>query len=374
METVIMDGRTLNTGAEAAVKNPIVLARMAMEHISCSVRSLVSREKTPTNVEPAIIVHGGAVAFPGDKKEKALEGTKEAAFKGYRMLIDGRSALDAVQAAICVLENNPTFDAGTGSPLTSEGNIEMDAVIMDGRTLNTGAVAAVKNVKNPIVLARMVMDHTDHCLLVGQGANQFADEEGVPRIPKENLITEENRKKFKDSFGKALTTDFSTRGHDTVGAVAIDRNGNIAFGTSTGGITNKRPGRVGDSPIAGIGGYADNNVGGISCTGHGESITRVALAYDIISLMKYTNKCTQEAADYALDQMDMKLRNAKNNFGAGVIGIGKDGNPVYSFRTEQMAWAWAKDWKLHNGVNPGENNTYTIKTDANGEYKLNKDE
>ncbi|XP_053401880.1 isoaspartyl peptidase/L-asparaginase-like isoform X2 [Mercenaria mercenaria] len=337
METVIMDGRTLNTGAEAAVKNPIVLARMAMEHISCSVRSLVSREKTPTNVEPAIIVHGGAVAFPGDKKEKALEGTKEAAFKGYRMLIDGRSALDAVQAAICVLENNPTFDAGTGSPLTSEGNIEMDAVIMDGRTLNTGAVAAVKNVKNPIVLARMVMDHTDHCLLVGQGANQFADEEGVPRIPKENLITEENRKKFKDSFGKALTTDFSTRGHDTVGAVAIDRNGNIAFGTSTGGITNKRPGRVGDSPIA-------------------------------------ANKCTQEAADYALDQMDMKLRNAKNNFGAGVIGIGKDGNPVYSFRTEQMAWAWAKDWKLHNGVNPGENNTYTIKTDANGEYKLNKDE
>ncbi|XP_045192444.2 isoaspartyl peptidase/L-asparaginase-like [Mercenaria mercenaria] len=330
-----------------------------------------------TNVEPAIIVHGGAVVFPGDKKDKASEGTKKAASKGYHVLTKGGSALDAVQAAICVLEDNPAFDAGTGSPLTSEGDIEMDAVIMDGRTLNTGAVAAVKNVKNPIVLARMVMDQTQHCLLVGQGANKFADEQNVPKEPNENLITEENKEKlekYKNSYGEAAENDFSARDHDTVGAVAIDKEGNIAFGTSTGGITNKRPGRVGDSPIAGIGGYADNNVGGISCTGHGESITRVALAYDIISLMKYSNKSTQEAADYALAKMKEKLRNAKANLEAGVIGIGKDGNPVYSFKTKQMAWAWAKNGKLHNGVNFGENNTYTITTDANGEYKFDKDE
>lgn len=320
-------------------------------------------------MEPAIIVHGGAVKFSGEKVGRALEGTKNAASRGYRILIQGRSAIDAVQAAICELENDPTFDAGTGSPLTSEGDIEMDAVIMDGRTLESGAVAAVKNVKNPIVLARMVMENTPHCLLVGQGANQFADEEGVPRISKEKLITEENRNKlleFKSSYGKAVMNDFSTRDHDTVGAVAIDKDGNIAFGTSTGGITNKRPGRVGDSPLAGIGGYADNKVGGISCTGHGESITRVALAYDIISKMKYANMTIQAAADEALSEMSEKLGNAENNFSAGVIGIGKDGVPVYSFKTEQMAWAWARNGKLHNGVNPGDDDVYSVEIDSDG--------
>ncbi|XP_060587328.1 isoaspartyl peptidase/L-asparaginase-like [Ruditapes philippinarum] len=321
-----------------------------------------------TSMEPAIIVHGGAVRFPGKKAEMALAGTRNAAMKGYEVLLKDKSALEAVEAAICELENDPTFDAGTGSPLTSEGDIEMDAVIMDGRTLESGAVAAVKNVKNPIGLARKVMENTDHCLLVGIGANMFADEEKIPRISTEELTTEENKRKlekFKGSYGKAAQNDFSTRGHDTVGAVAIDNNGNIAFGTSTGGITNKRPGRVGDSPLVGIGGYADNNVAGISCTGHGESITRVALAHDIISLMKYKDMTLKDAADEALGTMSKKLAKAKNNFSAGIIGIGKDGIPVFSFRTEQMAWAWAKDGKLHNGVNPRDNVAYSIKVEGN---------
>lgn len=315
-------------------------------------------------MKPAIIVHGGAVQFPGEKAERALTGTRNAAMKGYEVLLKDMTALEAVEAAICELEDDPTFDAGTGSPLTSEGDIEMDAVIMDGSTLESGAVAAVKNVKNPIGLARKVLENTPHCLLVGPGANKFADEEKIPRISTDDLTTDENREKlalYKDSYGKAAQNDFSTRDHDTVGAVAIDKNGNIAFGTSTGGITNKRPGRVGDSPLVGIGGYADNNVAGISCTGHGESITRVALAHDIIALMKYKDMTLQDAADEALGTMSKKLAKAENNFSAGIIGIGKDGIPVFSFKTKQMAWAWVKDWKLHNGVNPGDDDVYSLK-------------
>ncbi|KAL3874959.1 hypothetical protein ACJMK2_037906 [Sinanodonta woodiana] len=249
--------------------------------------------------------------------------------------------------------------ARTGSVLNSNGEVEMDAMIMDGETLKAGCVACVQNIKNPIDLARFVMDKTQHVLLVGKGANQFAEEVGIQTLPMSELVTDEAIREFESfkQYGNAVHQLFGKRiglGHDTVGAVALDISGNVACGTSTGGITAKRPGRVGDSPVVGNGGYADNEVGAVSCTGHGESIMKVCLAHSVISYMKQ-GMTAQEAVESAL----MKMNQRVNGHG-GVIVVSKNGDIGKYFTTPRMTWALVKDDKLHFGIEDGEDNCEEI--------------
>lgn len=224
---------------------------------------------------------------------------------------------------------------------------------MDGKTLSAGGVACVQNIKHPITLARSVMEKTDHVLLVGNGANQFAEEIGMERVQTEELVTEEGRKEYEHflKFKTTVNVLFRNRdnsGHDTVSTVAMDKNGNVAFGTSTGGITAKRPGRVGDSPIIGSGGYADNVSGAVSTTGHGESIMKVCLARHVTYLMEQ-GMSAQEASEKALLNMSSRVGGS-----GGVVTLDKTGEIGKHFTTERMAWSWIKEGKLHYGLNPGE--------------------
>jgi len=213
---------------------------------------------------PSIIVHGGAGPIKDDSLAARLAGCKEAALVGWQIIMQGGAALDAVEAAVVVLEDNPLFNAGTGSTLNSLGKIEMDAAIMEGESLRAGAVAAVSGIKNPVKLARRIMEDGRHVILVGRGAVLFAREIGFPEVPEESLISEREKERWLNA-------------HGTVGCVALDSNGKLAVATSTGGIFNKLPGRVGDSPLLGCGTYA-NSYGAVSCTGHGEAIIRILMA------------------------------------------------------------------------------------------------
>ena len=213
---------------------------------------------------PSIIVHGGAGPIKDDSLAARLAGCKEAALVGWQIIMQGGAALDAVEAAVVVLEDNPLFNAGTGSTLNSLGKIEMDAAIMEGESLRAGAVAAVSGIKNPVKLARRIMEDGRHVILAGRGAVLFAREIGFPEVPEESLISEREKERWLNA-------------HGTVGCVALDSNGKLAVATSTGGIFNKLPGRVGDSPLLGCGTYA-NSYGAVSCTGHGEAIIRILMA------------------------------------------------------------------------------------------------
>lgn len=225
-----------------------------------------------TNFTPAIIVHGGAGPVKDDSLPARLDGCKAAALAGWTILEQGGSSIDAVEAAVVVLENNPLFNAGTGSTLNSLGKVEMDAAIMESDALRAGAVAAVSGIKNPIKLARRVMEDGRHVMLAGEGALLFARQIGFPELAPEALIGEREKRRWESK-------------HGTVGCVAFDANGKLAVATSTGGIFNKLPGRVGDSPLLGCGTYA-NQYGAVSCTGHGEAIMRILMARDAVQLLQ----------------------------------------------------------------------------------------
>ncbi|HET8578848.1 MAG TPA: isoaspartyl peptidase/L-asparaginase, partial [Methylomirabilota bacterium] len=231
---------------------------------------------------PALIVHGGAGADPVEGREELREGIREAVAAGWRPLSEGGSALDAVEAAVRALEDHPRFNAGRGSVLTSAGTVEMDASIMEGDGLRNGAVAAVVGVRNPISLARRILEDGRHSLFAGEGALEQAKAFGVALCDPAGLITERQRKRLA-----ALLADTVEAG--TVGAVALDRSGTIAAATSTGGMLGKLPGRVGDSALIGCGTYAESTLGGVSCTGHGEAIIRVALARRALEILKAVN-------------------------------------------------------------------------------------
>src|SRR6476620_118294 len=216
------------------------------------------------NFTPSIIVHGGAGPIKDDSLEPRLAGCEKAALAGWQIIAHGGAALDAVEAAVVGLEDNPLFNAGTGSTLNSLGKIEMDAAIMEGHSLRAGAVAAVSGVKNPVKLARRVLAHGRHIMLAGEGALLFARQIGFPECAPESLVVESEKKRWQSK-------------HGTVGAVAFDSAGRLAVATSTGGIFNKLPGRVGDSPLICCGTYA-NGYGAASCTGQGEAIIRLVLA------------------------------------------------------------------------------------------------
>lgn len=265
---------------------------------------------------PAIIVHGGAGPIKDDSLPARLEGCKAAALAGWKILEGGGSSLDAAEQAVGVLEDNPLFNAGTGSTLNHLGKVEMDAAIMEGASLRAGAVAAVSGIKNPIKLARRVMEDGRHVMLACEGALLFAREIGFPEVPAEALIVESEKNRWESK-------------HGTVGCAAFDGSGLLAVATSTGGIFNKWPGRVGDSPLIGCGTYADES-GAASCTGQGEAIIRVVLAKSAVELLK-NGADPQSAAIKALDLLAAKTRST-----AGLILIDREGKIGYARNTTHM--------------------------------------
>jgi beta-aspartyl-peptidase (threonine type) len=247
-------------------------------------------------MEIALIVHAGAGAYPPQYMGPAQKGCREGALVGWHILQQHGSALDAVEAAVRVLEDNPLYNAGTGSSLTSEGKIEMDAGIMDGATFQVGAVAGVESIKNPIKLARKVLD-SPHVMLIGRGAQQFALEHGMSLCTREDLLTEQVYRRWQEQ--RAAEVQQKEWKHGTVGAVAVDSAGRLAAATSTGGLMNKHPGRVGDSPLIGCGYYADEYAA-VSCTGIGEDFVRLLIARRAAEYVAqgYT---AQRAADEAMN-------------------------------------------------------------------------
>lgn len=271
---------------------------------------------------PTLIVHGGAGADPVEGRAELQAGVRAAVLAGWRVLAQDGSALDAVEAAVRVLEDHPRFNAGHGSVLTSEGHVEMDASIMEGNRLGCGAVAAVNRVANPISLARRVMDDGRHVLLVAEGAHAFARQAGLPECDPAALVTERQRARL------------TAHGRGTVGAVALDRQGTVAAATSTGGMVGKRPGRVGDSALIGCGTYADSTLGGVSCTGSGEAIIRVVLARRALEYLKEADD-----PDYAAKvAVDLLVEEGRGE--GGLILVDWRGRVGYAHSTPLMPVAW----------------------------------
>jgi L-asparaginase / beta-aspartyl-peptidase len=296
-----------------------------------------------------LVIHTGAGAFTlaslEDRREPMRAAMVEALSAGHRVLANGGSSLDAVQATIVILEDSPLFNAGKGAVFTHEGTNELDASIMDGASHRAGAVAGVKRVKNPILLARLVMEKSPHVMMTGDGAEAFAAEQGgIEFVDLKYFYTdrawnalqralEEERQKTKTgaSAQPAMERDAPGAYFGTVGAVALDRSGNLAAGTSTGGMTNKRFGRVGDSPIVGAGTYASNESCAISSTGHGEFFMRYTVAHDICARVEYKGMNVQAAADEVVQQV---LKKAGGE--GGVVGLDRAGNVAMSFNSSGM--------------------------------------
>jgi beta-aspartyl-peptidase (threonine type) len=284
---------------------------------------------------PAVVVHGGAGTPPDADPTRYFEGTRRAAEAGLRALLQGGSALDAAQAAAVVLEDDPGFNAGTGAALTSSGDAELDASCMDGTTLRAGAVACVKTVKNPILLARRVCDDTPHILLCSHGAEAFARECGIPEIPNALLVTQRQLERWRELHAQAQKegADSVRRKIGTIGAVAVDARGRVAACTSTGGTMYKRPGRVGDTPIIGAGTYADDHEAAASSTGLGEAILKVTMARS--ACVRVRDGASPRAAAIAAVGL---LRERAHGEG-GIILAGPDGRLGWAYNTPRMARA-----------------------------------
>ena len=313
----------------------------------------------------AMIVHGGAWNIPDDEVEEHQRGCRAALDAGWAVLAQGGPALDAVEAAVRVLEDAPIFDAGVGSVLNRDGIVELDAALMDGETLRSGAVAALQRVRNPITLARRVLE-SEAVLLVGPGAERFAESVNIPLCEPSELIVERELRRWQellgqedfrtqDAFGGQGERETGRQGYmsdcdahpsthsplhpltspsDTVGAVALDRHGNLAAGTSTGGTANKRPGRVGDSPLIGCGLYADNQAGGCSTTGWGESIIKVLLAKTATDFIRQ-GCAPMDAARAAIDVLAQRVGGL-----GGCILLDGQGRVGWAFNTPRMAYAY----------------------------------
>jgi beta-aspartyl-peptidase (threonine type) len=289
---------------------------------------------------PAFIVHGGAWDIPDEEVPGHLDGCRVAAQIGWAILKDGGSALDAIEAAIRSLEDDPAFDAGKGAWLNAVGEVELDAIVMDGATLSNGAVAAVQHVRNPITVARLVMERTPHSLLTGLGAEHFAQTQGVELCDESELLTGHELERWKIIKAQkdfSVREAFSGKPHGTVGAVARDRAGHMAAGTSTGGTPNKLQGRVGDSPLIGCGCYADDLSAGASATGWGESIMKVVLSKTACDFT--TQGCdAQQAAAKAIGVLADRAQGL-----GGLIVIDRSGQIGVSFNTPRMARAWIEN-------------------------------
>jgi beta-aspartyl-peptidase (threonine type) len=280
---------------------------------------------------PAVLVHGGAGTRPMDDPTPYFAGTRKAAEEALRILLQGGSALDAAQAAAVILEDDPSFNAGTGAALTSAGDVELDASGMDGETLRAGGVACVKTVKNPILLARRVLTDTPHVLLCGPGADAFARECGIPAIDNASLITPRQRARWEELHQQAKTigADGVRKRIGTIGCVAVDARGGVAACTSTGGTMYKRPGRVGDTPVIGAGTWADNREAAASATGLGEAILKTTLSRAACLRVRDGDSPLQ-AARHAMNLLQGE---------GGIILAGPDGRLGWAYNTPRMARA-----------------------------------
>ncbi len=305
--------------------------------------SLSSVSAVAAPASPLLVIHGGAGVERQDlnpEEVRAARAALEAALrKGHEALAAGKPAMDAVTAAITVLENDPTFNAGRGAVFTHDGKNELDASLMDGATLRAGAVAGVHTVKNPILLARAVMEHSPHVMMIGQGAEIFAAEQKIEQVDPSYFRTEKRwqqlQRALKEEAAGQAHADLETAKHfGTVGAVALDAQGRLAAGTSTGGMTNKRYGRVGDSPIIGAGTYASDSCA-VSGTGWGEFYIRLAAAHEICSRMKYLGETPAQAGDEVI----VKRLPAMGGDG-GAIVLSADGKAATPFNTEGMYRGW----------------------------------
>ncbi|MGH8308589.1 MAG: isoaspartyl peptidase/L-asparaginase family protein [Steroidobacteraceae bacterium] len=284
----------------------------------------------------ALAIHGGAGALPRSAMTPEVEarycgGLEAALDAGAQVLARGGTALDAVTSAVKALEDDPIFNAGRGAVLTRRGRAELDASIMSGRDLAAGAVAGIEHVRNPIELARRVMEKSRHVLLVGEGAEEFALEEGLVLVPNEYFRTPERERALQRAQDGERTWELVAPPHGTVGAVALDEAGNLAAATSTGGTTRKRPGRVGDSPIIGAGTYAKNGVCAVSATGYGEFFIRTVAAYDVCAQMEYSRRSLADAVSTVLREKIGRMGGD-----GGIIAIAADGAIVMDFNTEGM--------------------------------------
>lgn len=293
-----------------------------------------------------LVIHGGAGTILKSDMTPQLEqayvqGLGEGIDAGYGVLEEGGSAINAVKAALVILEDNILFNAARGSVFTKKGLQEMDAAIMDGSTLAAGAITGVRNVRNPIELAMEVMRNSNHVFLSGKGAGDFAIKQGVKLEPDEYFFSQfryDQWKAIRDSDNYSLDHThqqleelMKDKKFGTVGAVAVDQNGNIAAATSTGGMTNKKYGRIGDSPIIGSGTYANNNTCGVSCTGHGEMFIRTVAAHTVSCLMEFKGYTLQQACE------EVVLKNLVEIKGeGGMIAVDKDGNPAMVFNSAGM--------------------------------------
>ncbi len=314
------------------------------------------------NAEFGIVIHGGAgnmkrERISEERQKEYRAKLQEAIDAGYKILEEGGSSLDAVEAAINVMEDSPLFNSARGAVLTAEGTVELDASIMNGKDLNAGAVAGVKHIKNPISLARLVMNKSPHVMLAGKGAEVFAKEQGVEFVDQKYFLTERRIKALerikKAEKAKSLKTTFNTNASEfadpilgkdgykfgTVGCVALDKAGNLAAGTSTGGMSNKKFGRIGDSPIIGAGTYANNKTCAVSATGHGEFFIRNCVTHDISALMQYKGYSLKKAANEVIMK---KLVSQKAE--GGIVSIDKNGNVAMVFNTSGMF----RGYKLSN--------------------------
>ena len=292
--------------------------------------SVISCNNQKTQPKAMVVVHGGAgyvssdLMLPGEE-EGIREAIKKSLEESYQHLKNGGTSVEAVQIAINILEDSPYFNAGKGSVFTSSGTNELDASVMSGENGQAGAVAGLTNIKNPIDAAIAVMEHSPHVFLIGKGAEEFAVTHGLETVPHSYFYNEYRYQEHLQGLSENKTK------FGTVGAVAIDNNRNIAAGTSTGGMTNKRFGRVGDVPVIGAGTYAENGIGGLSATGHGEYFIRNVANYDIAAQVKYGNETLDEAG---FNTLMKKLKNQGGD--GGVIGLDSQGNVVIHFNTVAM--------------------------------------
>lgn len=296
-----------------------------------------------SDLEPpayALVIHGGAGSVNpdgiSDQKEKQYrEALNRALDIGQKILSNGGSSLDAVEVVISYMEDDSLFNAGRGAVFTYEGTNSLDASIMDGHSMKAGAMAGISRVRHPISGARVVMERSPHVLLSGTGAEEFAESNGLQMVDPEYFRTEKNFRRLKRVQQREQEDSYISPNPDdkfgTVGAVALDKNGNIAAGTSTGGMTNKRWGRIGDSPVIGAGTYASNDIGGVSCTGHGEFFIRYTVAYDLMAKMKYLGLPLETASRQIIHE---ELKEVGGS--GGLIALDRQGNVSMEFNTNGM--------------------------------------
>jgi L-asparaginase / beta-aspartyl-peptidase len=295
--------------------------------------------------KPVLVVHGGGWAIPDDMVDAHLNGIRAALAQGWQELERGGPALDAVEAAVRVMEDDEAFDAGRGSFLNRDGRVQLDALMMDGATLRAGGVGCVERIRNPIHLARIVLEESPHVYLVGPGAERFAEEHGVPLIANEELVIEREVERLRRLHVQGESpADVFSASHDTVGAVALDKKGNLAAATSTGGTLNKTPGRVGDSSLIGCGCYADDRSAAVSTTGWGEPIMKLVLgkwAADRVA----AGAPAQQAASEAIACLQQRLSGH-----AGIIVLDAQGRLGIAHNTPRMAWGFTTAEQQASGI------------------------